>query len=190
MSQKTIQRLESKERILNVASRLFKKHGYSATGIDQIMNEAGLTAGGFYAHFKSKTDLLEQAIEHSLKHSRQILTRDTEHLTGDEKIKTIMARYISLLHRDLPEKGCMLPALASEIYRGTKKSNELIGKYLNGWANFLAENMAGAEAVAEKKRKALNIISQAVGAVLLSRMVRESKLSEEIIRSAQQATLI
>ena len=186
MSQKTLQKLESKERILNVASRLFKKHGYSATGIDQIMNEAGLTAGGFYAHFKSKTDLLEQAIEHSLKHSRQLLTRDTEHLTGEVKVKTIMARYISLLHRDLPEKGCVLPALASEIYRGTKKSNDIIGKYLSRWADFLSQNMPGAESAAEKKQKALNMISQAVGAVLLSRMVKESNLSDEIITSARQ----
>lgn len=187
MNQKSIQKLESKERILNVASRLFKKHGYSATGIDQIMAEAGLTAGGFYAHFKSKTDLLEQTIEHSLKHSRQLLTRGTEHLSGEEKINTIMARYISLLHRDLPEKGCMLPALASEIYRGTKKSNELIGKYLNLWAEFLAQNMFGAESAAEKKQKSLNMISQAVGAVLLSRMVKESHLSDEIISSAQRS---
>lgn len=186
MSQKTIQKLESKERILNVASRLFKKHGYTATGIDQIMNEAGLTAGGFYAHFKSKTDLLEQAIEHSLAHSRQLLTRDTENLRGEEKVKTIMARYISLLHRDLPEKGCMLPALASEIYRGTKNSNQLIGKYLSLWADFLAENMVGVETAAEKKQKALNMISQAVGAVLLSRMVKETKLSDEILASARQ----
>lgn len=187
MSQKTIQKLESKERILNVASRLFKKHGYSATGIDQIMAEAGLTAGGFYAHFKSKTDLLENAIEHSLKNSRQLLTRDTDHLSGEEKIKTIMSRYISLLHRDLPEKGCMLPALASEIYRGTKKSNVLIGKYLNLWADFLAQNLPGAESAYEKKQKALNMISQAVGAVLLSRMVKESQLSDEIITSAQRS---
>ncbi|MCC2679858.1 MAG: acrR, partial [Pseudobdellovibrio sp.] len=48
------QKILSKERILNVASRLFKKNGFTATGIDQIMEEAGLTAGAFYAHFKSK----------------------------------------------------------------------------------------------------------------------------------------
>ena len=95
MSQKSLQKIESKERILNVASRLFKKHGYAATGIDQIMNEAGLTAGGFYAHFKSKTDLLEQSIEHSLNNSRQLLIRDTEHLTGNEKIKTIKYNLLS-----------------------------------------------------------------------------------------------
>ena len=188
MSQKSLQKIESKERILNVASRLFKKHGYAATGIDQIMNEAGLTAGGFYAHFKSKTDLLEQSIEHSLNNSRQLLIRDTEHLTGNEKIKTIMARYISLLHRDLPEKGCILPALASEIYRGTKNSNEIIGKYIIRWANFLAQNMTGPESQTKKNESALNLISQAVGAVLLSRMVKESKLSDEIINSARQTT--
>ena len=76
LNHKKQQKIESKERILNVASRLFKKNGYTATGIDQIMEEAGLTAGGFYAHFQSKTDLLEQTISHSLKKSRQLLMKD------------------------------------------------------------------------------------------------------------------
>lgn len=185
MNLKKLQKTESKERILNVASRLFKKNGFSATGIDQIMEEAGLTSGGFYAHFESKTDLLEQTIEHSLKHSYQILTKDIEHLSSDEKIKIIMNRYVSILHRDLPEKGCIIPSLASEIYRGTKKSNGIIGNYLNKWAIFLAQYLPEASTEAEKKEKALNMISQAVGAVLLSRMVKETKLSEEIINSTR-----
>lgn len=187
MNLKKIQRLESKARILNVASRLFKKNGYSATGIDQIMDEAGLTAGGFYAHFRSKTDLLEQTIEHSMKHSRQLLTRGLEQLSSAEKNKVIMDRYVSISHRDLPEKGCILPALASEIYRGTKKSAEILNKYVNQWADFLAHNMAEKISEAEKKEKALCMISQAVGAVLLSRMVKEYNLSKEIIDSAKQS---
>ncbi|MEK6627690.1 MAG: TetR/AcrR family transcriptional regulator, partial [Bdellovibrionota bacterium] len=111
------QKIESKERILNVASRLFKKNGFSSTGIDQVMAEAGLTSGGFYAHFESKTDLLEQVIEHSFKFSKQLLMKDIEHLPAEEKIQTVMSRYVSILHRDLPEKGCIIPSLASEIYR-------------------------------------------------------------------------
>lgn len=190
MNLKQLQKLESRERILNVASRLFKKNGYSATGIDQVMEEAGLTAGGFYAHFRSKTDLLEQALEHSMKHSRQLLTKDTEHLSGEEKINTIMNRYISFLHRDLPEKGCILPALASEIYRGTKKSTEIVSKYLNKWADFLAKNMTGDNSAAEKKEKALTMISQAVGVVLLSRMVRDTELSDKILKAAQHQTKV
>lgn len=183
---KKLQKIESKERILNVASRLFKKNGFTATGIDQIMEESGLTAGAFYAHFKSKTDLLEQSIEHSFKFSRKLLLKDTEHLSGEEKIKAIMDRYISTLHRDLPEKGCILPALASEIYRGSEKSGQIIESYLNKWAEIIVEHISGDFAPLEKKRIALNIISQSVGAVLLSRMVKNSKLSDEIIRSAQE----
>lgn len=213
---KTLQKNESKVRILNVASRLFKKNGYTATGIDQVMHEAGLTAGGFYAHFKSKTDLLEQVVEHSLKHSYQVLTKDIENLSSEEKIKLILNRYVSTLHRDLPEKGCILPALAAEIYqeknRGgsrvnggqssgsncgakveTKKLNEIICQYLANWADLLAQHLPdeverseGADLnLSLKKQKALNLISQAVGAILLSRMVGETKLSDEIINSVR-----
>ncbi len=190
MNLKQIQKKESKERILNVASRLFKRNGYSATGIDLIMVEAGLTAGGFYAHFRSKTDLLEQSLEHSMKHSRELLIRGTESLAGAEKVNVIMSRYISLLHRDLPEKGCMLPALASEIHRGTKKSNELVSKYITLWAEFIAQNLSDGSSMAEKKEKALTMISQAVGAILLSRMVRETALSDEILNSARCQTKV
>lgn len=183
---KKLQKIESRERILNVASRLFKKNGFTATGIDQIMEEAGLTAGAFYAHFKSKTDLLEQSVEHSFKFSRNLMMKDTEHMSGEEKIRTIMNRYISTLHRDLPEKGCMIPALASEIYRGSDKASEMIGKFLNKWAQLMMIHIEGDFTPAEKKQKALNIISQAVGAILLSRMVKNTELSDEIINSAQR----
>ncbi len=185
MNLKTLQKIESKERILNVASRLFKRNGFSATGIDQIMEEAGLTAGGFYSHFKSKTDLLEQVLEHSFKHSRNGFMKDTDHLSPEEKIKVVMNRYTGSVHRDLPEKGCIIPSLASEIYRGTKKSNEMINKYLNKWADFLAAHLSDAGSAAEKKELALRMISQAVGAVLLSRMVKETELSDEIIKSVK-----
>lgn len=177
MNTKSKQRIESKERILNVACRLFKKNGYAATGIDLIMSEAGLTAGGFYAHFRSKTDLFEQAIEHSMKHSRQLLIKDTEHLSGEEKIKAIMNRYISVGHRDLAEKGCILPALAAEIPRGTKKSNEMVAYYIRKWANEISQHMP--------YENALALISKAVGAILLSRMVKNSGLSDEIITAAR-----
>ena len=178
MNVKSKQRIESKERILNVACRLFKKNGYAATGIDLIMGEAGLTAGGFYAHFRSKTDLLEQAIEHSMRHSRQLLLKDTEHLSGEEKIKAIMNRYISAGHRDLAEKGCILPALAAEIPRGTGKSNQLVSYYIRKWADEISQHMP--------QENALALISKAVGAILLSRMVNNTGLSDDILRAARK----
>jgi TetR/AcrR family transcriptional repressor of nem operon len=177
------QRAQSKERILNVASRLFKKNGFSATGIDQIMEEAGLTAGAFYAHFNSKKDLFEQSLEHSMKNSRKMLLKDTEELAGDEKIRAVMKKYVSTLHRDLVEKGCALPALASELYRASKKNNQLVAKYLSSWVFMIEQNLPSSMNAKAKRKKALALISQAVGAVLLSRLSGGTELSDEIISS-------
>lgn len=177
------QKLISKERILNVASRLFKKNGFTATGIDQIMKEAGLTAGAFYAHFKSKKDLFEQSLEHSMQSSRKMLLKDTENLSGEEKIKVVMKKYVSFLHRDLVEKGCALPALASELYRASKKNNQMVAKYLANWVFMIEQNLPSALDAKTKRKKALSLISQAVGAILLSRLSGGSEISDEIINS-------
>ncbi len=185
MNQKAQQKIISRERIINVASRLFKKNGFAATGIDLIMEEAGLTAGGFYAHFKSKNDLLEHSLEHSLKKSRELLLKGTENLTGSEKNKVIMKKYVSILHRDLVENGCIIPALGSEIYRVSKKNKKIVENYLTGWVELLVENMSSESDIIQNRKKALLWISQAVGAVLLSRVTIENSMSEEWINSTQ-----
>lgn len=177
------QKLLSKERILNVASRLFKKNGFTATGIDQIMEEAGLTAGAFYAHFKSKKDLFEQSLDHSMKESRRMLLKGTEHLEGEEKIRAVMKKYVSHLHRDMVEKGCALPSLASELYRASKKNNQQVAKYLSSWVFLIEQNLPPEWNATTKRKKALSLISQAVGAILLARLSGGSEISDEIINS-------
>lgn len=176
MSLKAQQKIESKARILNVASRLFKKNGFAATGIDQVMSEAGLTAGAFYAHFKSKNDLLQQALQHSVKNSQQNLFKNTD------SFAVIMNRYVSIVHRDLPEKGCVLPALAAELTRTSDDSKNLISDYIQNWVNEIIPYLQGG------KPEALKLISNAVGAILLSRMTR-SDLSNEILNASQQKNL-
>ncbi len=180
---KTLQKIESKDRILNVASRLFKKNGYAATGIDQIMEESGLTAGAFYAHFKSKKDLFEQSLEHSMIYSRELLLKGTENLSGEEKINVIMKKYVSFLHRDLVEKGCALPALASELYRASKKNNQMVAKYISSWSQMIIDNLPREMTQSQRKKKALALISQAVGAILLSRLSGGTEISDELINS-------
>ena len=180
---KAQQRIESKQRILNVASRLFKKNGYSATGIDQIMNEAGLTAGAFYAHFKSKQDLFEHCLEYSLQQSRTLLFQGTENLHGDELINQIMSRYVSSLHRDLVERGCILPSIAAEIHRESKKTNALIAKYLEAWVQMIADNLRGVDDASLRRQKAVHMVSAAVGSILLSRMTKGFTISDELLQA-------
>jgi len=177
------QKIISRERILNVASRLFKKNGFSATGIDQIMEEAGLTAGAFYAHFKSKKDLFEQSLEHTMKDSRRQLLSGTENLSGEERLKVVMKRYVSTLHRDMVEKGCALPSLASELYRASKKNNQIVSKYLANWVFMIEQSLPAALDAKAKRKKALALISQAVGAILLSRLSGGTEISDELINS-------
>ncbi len=185
-TRKQIQKEESKARILTVSARLFRTKGYGATGIDQIMQEAGLTAGAFYSHFGSKEDLFEQSLAHALEYSRKLLTKDTENLYGDDKTNAVLKRYCSLSHRDFPEKGCVLPSLAAEIYRGTNTSKFLISDYIQKWADLIASHLAEELSAESRRDKALQLISRSVGAVLLSRMVDTTSLSEKILLSSQK----
>lgn len=183
---KTLQKEESRVRILNVASRLFRKQGFKGTGIDQIMHEAGLTAGAFYAHFKSKDDLFENALEFAFRQMRSLLVKDLESLKGPQKTEAVLKRYCSIAHRDFPERGCVLVSLAAELHRGTKKSDQIIATYLEKWAQMIADNLDENLTEDEKKEMALQLISRSVGAVLLSRMVKQTSLSENLLSAAQK----
>ncbi len=185
-TQKSLQKEESKRRILNVASRLFRKQGFKATGVDQLMNEAGLTAGAFYAHFDSKEDLFAQCLELALEQSKILLQKDTEHLTGEAKTKAIIGRYCSDAHRDFPDRGCVLPALASEIHQVSTRSNEVIALYIDRWAALIREHLPNELSPEQKSTLALQLISRSVGAILLSRVTRDHSMSEDILRAAQE----
>lgn len=185
-SLKAIQKEESRRRILNVASRLFRKQGYKATGIDQIMAEAGLTAGAFYAHFKSKDDLFENMLEFTLKQMRALLLKDTENLQGPEKTELVLKRYCSVAHRDFPERGCVLASLAAELHRGTPKADQIVANYIEKWAHMIVENLDSNLSLEERKSTALQYISRSIGALLLSRMVKETPLSEALLEAAQK----
>lgn len=185
-SLKSLQKEESRIRILNVASRLFRSQGYKATGIDQIMKDAGLTAGAFYAHFKSKDDLFEHTLEYSLRQMRVLLTKDLENLQGTEKTEAVLKRYCSTAHRDFPERGCVLASLAAELHRGTKKSDQIIAKYIEKWAFMISENLDDSITPQKKNELALQLISRSVGALLLSRMVKETQLSENLLLASQK----
>lgn len=185
-SLKTIQKEESRIRILNVASRLFRKQGYKATGIDQIMVEAGLTAGAFYAHFKSKDDLFENMLEFTLGQMRSLLLKDTENLHGPQKTEVVLKRYCSIAHRDFPERGCALASLAAELHRGTSKIDRIVANYIEKWAEIIVENLDSNLPIEDRKATALQYISRSIGALLLSRMVKETSLSEALLKAAQK----
>jgi TetR/AcrR family transcriptional regulator, transcriptional repressor for nem operon len=176
---KARQKETSRENILKAAAQLFREQGFHATGVDQLMEKAGLTAGAFYAHFKSKQELLQEVLKYSLEKNRARLLEGTDKLSPAEMVETILGRYVSELHRDHPKAGCPLPAVGSEIYRHSSQSEKIVSQYLQEWVGIFEKSGA------VDREKGLRLLCQAVGAILLSRMV-EPKLSNEILQTARK----
>ena len=185
MTLKQRRKLESREKILKAASQLFREKGFEATGIDELMEEAGLTAGAFYAHFKSKKELLKESLLYGLEKNRHRLLQGTEDLQGPQKLQMILSRYVSELHRDHPQAGCPLASIASELSRAPKETSAIISNYLNELIQILEPAFSGH--LKERRAEVLRMFSQAVGAIVLSRMV-EKDLSDEILKASQKVS--
>src|SRR5262245_4422131 len=106
----------TRERIVDTAARLFRKKGYDGIGVADLMQEAGLTHGGFYAHFDSKEDLMAAACQRSMEQSVQAWLAAAG---KDDPLKAVAGRYLSKGHRDHPEAAgaCVIAAAGTDIAR-------------------------------------------------------------------------
>src|SRR4051794_20775044 len=99
---------QTRKRVVDVAAAQFRAKGIEGTGVAGLMADAGLTHGGFYAHFKSKDDLVREAL--SAAHARSLETWKTEaraaRESGGNGIEAIVRRYLRAAHRDRPDLGC------------------------------------------------------------------------------------
>ena len=106
----------NRERVLDTAARLFRERGFGGIGVADLMQEAGLTHGGFYGHFASKDDLAVCACEHAFAQSQARWSRLLAE-GGADALPTLIASYVSARHRDHPGRGCALAALGGEAHR-------------------------------------------------------------------------
>lgn len=171
----------TRQRILQAAGRLFRRDGIEPTGIDAIMREAKLTVGGFYSHFDSKESLLVASLEAALAESKARL-RQAMASTPADPMAGLVGVYLSEAHREHPDRGCALAALASEFSRAKIKAlSPMVGRYLEEWLAIL-----GASAQGDRREKTLQDIAAVVGCLLLSRMTRGHALSDEFLRAGRR----
>ncbi|MET0964296.1 MAG: TetR/AcrR family transcriptional regulator, partial [Noviherbaspirillum sp.] len=107
------------ERILDAAARAIRRGGHGGASVADVMKEAGLTHGGFYAHFHSRDELVASAISHAGKQSARNLMRSMEVLQkkGASPLRALVDVYLSVAHMDAVEAGCVVAALGSEMPR-------------------------------------------------------------------------
>jgi TetR/AcrR family transcriptional regulator, transcriptional repressor for nem operon len=177
----------TKRRILETAGRLFRQRGYASTGVSEVMEGAELTVGGFYAHFESKEGLLSEVLSTAFEQTRSVLLLGLERITGPAFVREVTRRYLSRMHRDLHDSGCVLPALAAEVGRSGAAPREEIERYLIAVVDLLAEKTpALPESRLSAKERALALTALSVGGILLARAVKDEKLSDTILRACRR----
>lgn len=106
------------DRILEVASRALRRQGYAGVGVADVMKQAGLTHGGFYAHFPSRDALLVEAMGRAGADSAAVMSeRIAARAKGVSELRAIVEHYLSDTHLASAEHGCAVAALASEMPR-------------------------------------------------------------------------
>jgi TetR/AcrR family transcriptional repressor of nem operon len=104
------------ENILSVAARSFREHG-GESGIGSVMKKVGLTKGGFYRHFKSKDDLLVEAVARAFDEMGRGMLEVARSAPEGQALRAIIERYLSTRHADSPGMGCVFSALGPELAR-------------------------------------------------------------------------
>jgi TetR/AcrR family transcriptional repressor of nem operon len=175
----------NRERIVEVAARLFRENGYDGIGVADLMKGAGLTHGGFYGHFASKEDLLAEATARALAVSVE-RWQGIAQRTPDIALDRIVDSYLSQSHRDHPELGCSVTSLGADVSRLGDKARHAMTCGVVGQIGVL-EGLAPGVDAAERRRNALASYAAMVGAVMLARAVDDEALSLEILQAANDA---
>jgi TetR/AcrR family transcriptional regulator, transcriptional repressor for nem operon len=181
------QAAENRETVINVASRLFREHGFDGIGLKDLMEAAGLTQGAFYKQFASKEDLAAQASRRALE---SVSSRWSAAAAADPKdpLSAVVAIFLSTDHREERMDGCPIVALGADAARQgseVKASFEAgIRKYLE-----LLDRWVGEADGEEPSGKAMAILSTMVGAVVLSRAVNDKRLSKQLLQAAAKSVM-
>lgn len=170
--------LENRERIVETAARLLRQHGFDGIGVADMMNAAGLTHGGLYSNFASKDDLAVKASEHAIAGTKALLKNA---LAQEDSLRALIERYVSSAHRDDPGSGCILPALAADAAR--RDDPALRAVFFTAIQFYLDQivKLSSAPPRAIGSRHPAAILSEMVGAVILSRVIADNPLAESLM---------
>jgi len=174
----------NRDRIIEVASRLFRERGFDGVGVADLMKAAGLTHGGFYGHFESKDDLAAEACARSLAHSAA-KWEDIAAAAKDDAFAALVRTYLSGRHRESPGASCALAALGTDTARHGRAVKRAYARGLEALVAILARAAPGRGSSAAKRRKALAAMAEMAGAVMLARAVGDAGLAREIVAAVE-----
>ncbi|MEJ0025908.1 MAG: TetR/AcrR family transcriptional regulator [Rhizomicrobium sp.] len=170
--------------LLKAAAVELREKGPDRLSVAGVMKSAGLTHGGFYAHFKSKDALVNETLADVFARSRHRVERLLEGLPPKHALATYIDFYVGERHRDDPANGCPVTALNSDMPRQSKRIRAAFEAGLKSLVDMLARRMTAA-GVADAEQLAPSILSAMAGAVALSRSISDRSLSDEMLASTR-----
>ncbi|PMW98633.1 TetR family transcriptional regulator [Pseudomonas sp. FW215-R2] len=171
---------QTRERILKAASAALIQRGPAEPSVGEVMGAAGLTVGGFYAHFESKDAMMLEAFKQLLGRRRDLIADMDSELTGEERRALVAAFYLSRKHRDSSDSACPIPASIGELGRLPEEFRIALNEHLELMIAQLASSP-------EDIDKTLADVALMVGGLALSRALGPGDLSDRLLRAAKSA---
>ncbi|MGY3036707.1 TetR/AcrR family transcriptional repressor of nem operon [Bradyrhizobium sp. USDA 4354] len=179
---------ETHDRIVKKASVRLREKGAHGIGVADLMKEAGLTHGGFYAHFDSREALVIEAFGYAMDRSMEHWRKLTGAAVPEKRLALIAESYLSTLHRDNPGHGCSIPALGAEIARESPKTRKAFAGKLDQMIETLTDTIPNLPRKVARKQ-AIATLATMAGTMLLARIAGSSELSDEVLKVGRDSAL-
>jgi TetR/AcrR family transcriptional repressor of nem operon len=175
---------ETHKTILKIAAAQLREQGPDRMSVGSVMNAAGLTHGGFYAHFKSKDALMVAVLRDTFERSGRRVAKLLEGLPPKHALAAYIDFYVAETHRDNPSTGCPITALNSDMPRQSKKFKVAFEAGVKSMVA-LIERLMGEASIADAEQLAPSIFATMAGAVALSRTISDPALSNEFLATTR-----
>jgi TetR/AcrR family transcriptional regulator, transcriptional repressor for nem operon len=181
-------KLETHERIVRKASVRLREKGAHGIGVADLMKDAGLTHGGFYAHFDSREALVIEAFTHAMDRSTERWRKLAENTQPEKRLAKVVNSYLTPLHRDDPGRGCAIPTLGAEIARENSRTRRAFSGGLERMIDVLADQIHDVPRKVARKR-AMSAIATMMGTLVMARIAGTGDFSDEILSAGRDAVL-
>ena len=181
-------KLETHARIVKKASVRLREKGAHGIGVADLMKEAGLTHGGFYAHFDSREALVIEAFGYAMERSTERWRKLAEQTPPDKRLAAIVESYLTPVHRDDPGHGCAVPTLGAEIARESPKTRKAFAAKLEQMIDMMADQIPDVPRKAARKQ-VMAVIATMMGTLVLSRIAGTGEFSDEILSAGRDTVL-
>lgn len=172
---------QTHQRIVQNAAQQIRAEGVNGIGIADLMGQAGLTHGGFYAHFRNKDALLAEIYHAGMAETIEKLSQAVAHAPAGAEVSALVTSYLSIAHRNDPSHGCVMPSLAADFARRPEEVRSVFTEEYEEFLQFVTSVLP--EGTDENRHDAaIALVSGMVGALLLARTINDPALSERILR--------